>query len=261
MNMRFMSLVLFATSAYAGFHSPDVSDSDFISAARITLYADVPQMQRALEIHTHPTSLPADVYKRAVASSSSSLDSEPRPASTTPKIRLNKTGLKSWHAAAYISWPKGARWQLEAGECAMAVRTDINPGDNDVWDLRSIPQKIVNSVPVEIASPNWPFAGGDTIGCKAMLAGLLTRINSNIIDNPLYSGSIIAQDKQHITALAIALAYNGTTYCAQAKWNGSDQLVPFISVDDIQETTMPVVVSIHEVSTDPEVHALSSKDL
>lgn len=259
MNIRFMSLALALTTsvAYAGDKSPDRPDFDY-AMQRVALWAKNSHSSDASAIYVNPASLPtAEDLSRVFAVGESSSGSRPTPVPATPIISLNKTGFESWHAAAYISWPKGARWQLDAGECAMVVRTDINPSENDTWDLLTVPDRVVNSMPIELTSPDWPISGGDSMRCKAILAGMLTNINCALINENPYSKTI-AGNKQRITALAIALAYNGTTYSAESSWNGSDQLVPFISVDTIRETSLPVAIGIDAFTTNPAVGALSS---
>lgn len=168
-------------------------------------------------------------------------------------ILLNKNGLTKAHATARVSWPKGVLVGLKAGECAMIVHTNVDPAvQNDIFNLRTVPDRMVSGIARQIISPHWPLCDSDSTRCKAVLAGMLLRINETLIaENALksFGAYTVASAAQHITGLAIALTYDGKTYCAHAEWKErSTQLVPFISVDGIQETSFPVILGVSKVT-------------
>jgi hypothetical protein len=173
---------------------------------------------------------------------------------TSSMISLCKDNLPGTHAAAYIPWPKGTSTWLEAGECAMMVQTNIK-NENDVYNLFTVPQLIVNGMPEELANyERWPadLGGSDTARCKGILAGMISQMNRQLVAACSNRGYVLREEPQKIIALAIALAYKDSTYHAQAKWDGkADQLVPFISVDHIHEDTVPVALRIDSITKTP----------
>lgn len=193
-------------------------------------------------------------------------------ATATPMIRLNRDGLTTSHEVAHVPWPGGAMFGLKAGECAMIVQTNFSvEAKADVFNLLTVPDRLANSIAEQITSDNWVTSGNDSTRCKAALAGMLLQINRALVTENAsrYSDAYsIASVDQRITALAIALAYGGTTYCAHAKWNGkSTQLVPLISIDDIRETSTPVTIGVDTITinldvigTDPVVRDFRSTE-
>lgn len=212
MNMRFISLALFATSAYAMMHDM-MTESGFL-----------------------PRSAPSSVP------STSSV-----PAA--PMIGFKLEGSSGACAFAHVSWPKGALKDLEAGECAMIVKTNVDTTkQTDTFNLLTVPDRITNGIAEEIYSDHWVISGSDATRCKAAMAGMLVQLNRTLIaENAMrYPGApIVDSVRQHITALSVVLAYNGTIYWGRAnKEPGYTQLVPLMSTDDITETKSSSPVTI-----------------
>jgi hypothetical protein len=178
---------------------------------------------------------------------------------SSPMVRLCTDNLTAAHASAYVTWPDGISLGTQAGECAMIVQTNIQPGDFDSFNLLTVPQQIVNGIPEEIGGLNWP-GHDESEKFKSMMAGMIVQINRKlVVEASSSSYSYILRDtKQRICGLALAFGYSGKTYRAQAKLNpNSDQLVPFISTDHIVEDTAPVALLITRDGTPIAQRAVS----
>lgn len=177
------------------------------------------------------------------------------PSTQTPLITVPKD-LSSYYRSAYIKWPKGARVTLDAGECGILIQSNKEFGSAGTQEVINSPARIVNNLCKSLAGYVALHHGAlyqteieeerrhrETF-CKENIVQVLTEEHDGLL--AAYLGAMPLEESPKITAFAIALAYRGTVYHAQTRWDGiSDVLMPFVSVDDITLSTKPVDIMMN----------------